>query len=225
MMVEYGEQFWKHGWAPLYGVLGGNPLAAMPSLHFATSVTAAHVLATPGRSPGRSAGPTPPRSASRSSTSASTTSSTWPPGSRWPRASARRTPRADAAVAPALSRRAAGARGQGAWHDPRAGADGRRAAPPATTQEDDDRGLEFSGRSVLTLCGFLAAMIARRSTSCCRSSPAWRTRGTGSRTARRPGSVLAFVLDVRHVRRLRGDVPRRVRPRGARRGSAGARAT
>src|SRR6185503_10031443 len=44
MMVEYGEQFWKQGWAPLYGVLGGNPLAAMPSLHFATSVTAAHVL-------------------------------------------------------------------------------------------------------------------------------------------------------------------------------------
>jgi membrane-associated phospholipid phosphatase len=49
MMVEYGEQFWKSGWAPLYGVLGGNPLAAMPSLHFATSVTAAHVLAETGR--------------------------------------------------------------------------------------------------------------------------------------------------------------------------------
>ena len=48
-MVEYGEQFWKQGWAPLYGVLGGNPLAAMPSLHFATSVTAAHVLADTGR--------------------------------------------------------------------------------------------------------------------------------------------------------------------------------
>jgi hypothetical protein len=44
MMVEYGEQFWKSGWAPLYRFLGGNPLAAMPSLHFATSVTAAHVL-------------------------------------------------------------------------------------------------------------------------------------------------------------------------------------
>jgi membrane-associated phospholipid phosphatase len=44
MMVEYGEQFWRSGWAPLYGFLGGNPLAAMPSLHFATSVTAAHVL-------------------------------------------------------------------------------------------------------------------------------------------------------------------------------------
>jgi len=49
MMVEYGEQFWKSGWAPLYGVLGGNPLAAMPSLHFATSVTAAHVLSDTGR--------------------------------------------------------------------------------------------------------------------------------------------------------------------------------
>jgi hypothetical protein len=49
MMVEYGEQFWKSGWAPLYGVLGGNPLAAMPSLHFATSVTAAHVLTDTGK--------------------------------------------------------------------------------------------------------------------------------------------------------------------------------
>jgi hypothetical protein len=52
MMVEYGEQFWRSGWAPLYGVLGGNPLAAMPSLHFATSVTAAHVLTETGRGAG-----------------------------------------------------------------------------------------------------------------------------------------------------------------------------
>jgi PAP2 superfamily len=52
MMVEYGEQFWRSGWAPLYGVLGGNPLAAMPSLHFATSVTAAHVLSETGRAAG-----------------------------------------------------------------------------------------------------------------------------------------------------------------------------
>jgi membrane-associated phospholipid phosphatase len=52
MMVEYGEQFWKSGWSPLYGVLGGNPLAAMPSLHFATSVTAARVLWRTGRSAG-----------------------------------------------------------------------------------------------------------------------------------------------------------------------------
>jgi hypothetical protein len=52
MMVEYGEQFWRSGWTPLYGVLGGNPLAAMPSLHFATSVTAAHELAATGRTAG-----------------------------------------------------------------------------------------------------------------------------------------------------------------------------
>ncbi|MEA2292689.1 MAG: hypothetical protein QOE86_328 [Solirubrobacteraceae bacterium] len=52
MMVEYGEQFWKSGWTPLYGFLGGNPLAAMPSLHFATSVMAARLLAETGRAPG-----------------------------------------------------------------------------------------------------------------------------------------------------------------------------
>ncbi len=44
MMVEYGEMFWRDGWGPLYSVLGGNPLAAMPSLHFATSVMAALLL-------------------------------------------------------------------------------------------------------------------------------------------------------------------------------------
>jgi membrane-associated phospholipid phosphatase len=48
MMVEYGEFFWKDGWGPLYSVLGGNPLAAMPSLHFATSVMAALLLAETG---------------------------------------------------------------------------------------------------------------------------------------------------------------------------------
>lgn len=45
MMVEYGQDFWKDGWGPLYSVLGGNPLAAMPSLHFATSMMAAQLLA------------------------------------------------------------------------------------------------------------------------------------------------------------------------------------
>ncbi len=44
MMVEYGEFFWRDGWGPLYSVLGGNPLAAMPSLHFATSTMAAQLL-------------------------------------------------------------------------------------------------------------------------------------------------------------------------------------
>jgi hypothetical protein len=44
MMIEYGEQFWGDLWVPLYDVLGGNPLAAMPSLHFATSLMGAHLL-------------------------------------------------------------------------------------------------------------------------------------------------------------------------------------
>jgi hypothetical protein len=48
MMVEYGESFWRDGWGPLYSVFGGNPLAAMPSLHFATSVMAALLLAETG---------------------------------------------------------------------------------------------------------------------------------------------------------------------------------
>ncbi len=48
MMVEYGEFFWRDGWGPLYSVFGGNPLAAMPSLHFATSLMAALLLAEVG---------------------------------------------------------------------------------------------------------------------------------------------------------------------------------
>jgi hypothetical protein len=48
LMVEFGEDFWEDNWAPLYSVLGGNPLAAMPSLHFATSVMAAQLLAETG---------------------------------------------------------------------------------------------------------------------------------------------------------------------------------
>jgi hypothetical protein len=48
MMIEYGEQFWGDRWGDLYDVLGGNPLAAMPSLHFATSLMAAHLLAETG---------------------------------------------------------------------------------------------------------------------------------------------------------------------------------
>jgi membrane-associated phospholipid phosphatase len=52
MMVEYGEYFWHDGWGPLYSVFGGNPLAAMPSLHFATSLMAALLLAEVGVLPG-----------------------------------------------------------------------------------------------------------------------------------------------------------------------------
>jgi membrane-associated phospholipid phosphatase len=52
MMVEYGEHFWQDGWGPLYSVFGGNPLAAMPSLHFATSLMAGLLLAEVGVVPG-----------------------------------------------------------------------------------------------------------------------------------------------------------------------------
>lgn len=48
LMREHGQAVWKGAWGPLYDVLGGNPLAAMPSLHFATSVMAAHVLSDAG---------------------------------------------------------------------------------------------------------------------------------------------------------------------------------
>jgi membrane-associated phospholipid phosphatase len=48
MMIEYGEEFWGERWPDLYDVLGGNPLAAMPSLHFATSLMGAHLLSEVG---------------------------------------------------------------------------------------------------------------------------------------------------------------------------------
>ena len=48
MMIEYGQQFWGDRWDALYDVLGGNPLAAMPSLHFATSLMGAHLLSEAG---------------------------------------------------------------------------------------------------------------------------------------------------------------------------------
>jgi PAP2 superfamily protein len=52
IMVETGKRVWGRHWEPLYDSLGTNPFAAMPSLHFATSVMAAHVLADTGRTAG-----------------------------------------------------------------------------------------------------------------------------------------------------------------------------
>jgi hypothetical protein len=52
IMTEAGERAWGRYWAPLYDSLSGNQLAAMPSLHFATSVMAAHVLSDVGPAPG-----------------------------------------------------------------------------------------------------------------------------------------------------------------------------
>jgi membrane-associated phospholipid phosphatase len=52
IMTETGEEWWGRLWEPLYDSLSGNPFAAMPSLHFATSVMAAHVLGDTGRTAG-----------------------------------------------------------------------------------------------------------------------------------------------------------------------------
>jgi membrane-associated phospholipid phosphatase len=49
IMVEVGEPTWGSAWPAMYETLGGNPWAAMPSLHFATSVSAALSLAEAGR--------------------------------------------------------------------------------------------------------------------------------------------------------------------------------
>ena len=48
IMAEAGERFWGRLWHPLYHSLQGNPFAAMPSLHFGTSVMAARLLSQVG---------------------------------------------------------------------------------------------------------------------------------------------------------------------------------
>jgi membrane-associated phospholipid phosphatase len=53
MMAEAGERVWRRLWNPLYHSLQGNPFAAMPSLHFGTSVMAARILSQVG--PGHAA--------------------------------------------------------------------------------------------------------------------------------------------------------------------------
>jgi membrane-associated phospholipid phosphatase len=52
IMVEVGEDTWRGAWPKMYGALGGNPWAAMPSLHFATSFSAALSLAEAGKTEG-----------------------------------------------------------------------------------------------------------------------------------------------------------------------------
>jgi membrane-associated phospholipid phosphatase len=49
IMVEVGEPTWGSAWPVLYGAFGGNPWAAMPSLHFATAAMAAISLSEAGR--------------------------------------------------------------------------------------------------------------------------------------------------------------------------------
>ncbi|HET8593203.1 MAG TPA: phosphatase PAP2 family protein [Solirubrobacterales bacterium] len=52
IMEEVGEEEWGRAWPVLYDALGGNPWAAMPSLHFATSLMAALLLAESGAAQG-----------------------------------------------------------------------------------------------------------------------------------------------------------------------------
>jgi membrane-associated phospholipid phosphatase len=52
IMEEVGKETWKGAWPAMYKALGGNPWAAMPSLHFATSACAAISLAETGRTAG-----------------------------------------------------------------------------------------------------------------------------------------------------------------------------
>jgi PAP2 superfamily protein len=49
IMVEVGEPTWGRAWERMYDALGGNPWAAMPSLHFATSLQAALSLSEAGK--------------------------------------------------------------------------------------------------------------------------------------------------------------------------------
>jgi membrane-associated phospholipid phosphatase len=52
IMVEVGEETWGRAWERMYESLGGNPWAAMPSLHFATSLMAAIQLGEAGPAEG-----------------------------------------------------------------------------------------------------------------------------------------------------------------------------
>jgi membrane-associated phospholipid phosphatase len=49
IMIGVGEETWGSAWPKMYEALGGNPWAAMPSLHFATSAMAAIQLSEAGR--------------------------------------------------------------------------------------------------------------------------------------------------------------------------------
>jgi len=52
IMVEVGEETWGRAWPRMYDSLGGNPWAAMPSLHFATSLMVAILLSEAGPAEG-----------------------------------------------------------------------------------------------------------------------------------------------------------------------------
>ena len=164
MMVEYGEQFWKQGWAPLYGVLGGNPagrhaVAALRHLRDGRARAGRH-----GPRRGRA------RLDLRRARSALAlvylgehyvvdlaAGLALAEGVRGP-------PRRGAPLARAARRARAGARGARRGHERRAPEQtvANRAAARTTTHEDDDRGARVhAAAALLTLCGFLAALDRR----------------------------------------------------------------
>ena len=228
MMYEYGEQFWKSGWQPLYGFLGGNPLAAMPSLHFATSVMAAHLLSEVGRASGRARlGLRRDARVSRSSTSASTTWSTSSPGSRSPRSCGRRARRAGPAAAggavarlAAQASRASNNPGQGVrpW---RRGT-GSRPAPAAQPggrgrRRDDERGRPAASTSPPRGVGVLRP-LRRIASIAALLLPAAAARGPRRHLAPDRGGrpVVARARPAVHgrdVRGLRHALPGRLRAR------------
>lgn len=52
LMIDVGKSTWGPAWPYLYNSFGGNPWAAMPSLHFGSSLMAALLLSESGRAAG-----------------------------------------------------------------------------------------------------------------------------------------------------------------------------
>ena len=129
MMVEYGEQFWKQGWAPLYGVLGRQPPGrhAVAALRHVRDGRARPERHGPGRGRARldlrrHARPRArlPRRALRRRPGRRAGAGGDDPRPRRPRS---RPPRAGSRRALQRSRRRRG-------YDPRAGADASTSPPP-----------------------------------------------------------------------------------------------
>ena len=235
MMVEYGEQFWRSAGGLCTVSWGATPgCHALPALR--------HVgdgRPCPRGERAASAGAVGldlrrRRWASRSSTSASTTWSICSPASRWPRASAAPR-RARRRSRERLSRRACVRSRHGRGHDGRDGgttlpwsAPRRLRVAESAAAARRGRRATAAARSRSTRAAWLrsAASSSRRSRALLPAAAARRPRrhveadqGGRPAVARSP-----CRLHGGDVRRLRGDVPRRLRAR-RRRGSAGARAT
>ena len=128
IMFEVGKPLWGRAWGRLYAALGGNPWAAMPSLHFATSVQGAISLSEVSRGGGRG------RLGLRADPRLRP---------RLPRRALRHRParRGRAGGRGAARRPRLYPRGRaGQQSDPAARADRRRAAPVASPSVPDDTG-------------------------------------------------------------------------------------